>query len=323
MKNTLETRLGLFVAFAAISAVLILEMVGAADFFRGGYTVSASFRTAQELKKGDLVRMAGVEIGRVKTVELEAGAAKVVMKINKGKTIKTDSKAAIRFTGLMGQNYVNIEFGTPAAPNAGEGFALPTDEQPDLSSLMVKLETVADSVKGLAEGFKPENIAPLFGPITDFVKQNSNSLTTVIGNFRTVSDRIANGEGTVGKLIKDDALYNSAFGVTTNFQAASADIRSMISRAQGIIDDVNAGKGTLGKLTKDEALYQDTTVAMTNLKEILEKINRGQGSVGKLVNDESFFKNVKLTLQKVDKATEGLEDQGPLSVLGLAIGTLF
>ena len=97
----------------------------------------------------------------------------------------------------------------------------------------------------------------------------------------------------------------------------------MISRAQGIIDDVNAGKGTLGKLTKDEALYQDTTVAMTNLKEILEKINRGQGSVGKLVNDESFFKNVKLTLQKVDKATEGLEDQGPLSVLGLAIGTLF
>ena len=42
-----------------------------------------------------------------------------------------------------------------------------------------------------------------------------------------------------------------------------------------------------------------------------------------LINDESLFKNAKLTLQKLDKTTEGLEDQGPLSILGMAIGTLF
>jgi phospholipid/cholesterol/gamma-HCH transport system substrate-binding protein len=76
-------------------------------------------------------------------------------------------------------------------------------------------------------------------------------------------------------------------------------------------------------LTKDEALYQETTVAMSNLKEILQKINRGQGSVGVLVNDASFLKNAQMSLQKLDKATEGLEDQGPLSVLGLAITHLF
>jgi len=86
---------------------------------------------------------------------------------------------------------------------------------------------------------------------------------------------------------------------------------------------VSAGQGTLGKLTKDETLYNETTVAMTNLREILQKINQGQGSVGKLVNDETLFRNVKLTLQKVEKATEGLEDQGPLSVLGIAVNSLF
>jgi phospholipid/cholesterol/gamma-HCH transport system substrate-binding protein len=62
---------------------------------------------------------------------------------------------------------------------------------------------------------------------------------------------------------------------------------------------------------------------MTNLREILEKMNKGQGSVGKLINDESFLKNGKLSLQKLDKATDSLEDQGPLSVLGLVIGSLF
>jgi phospholipid/cholesterol/gamma-HCH transport system substrate-binding protein len=86
---------------------------------------------------------------------------------------------------------------------------------------------------------------------------------------------------------------------------------------------VNAGKGTLGMLTKDEALYRETTTAMGNLREILQKINQGQGSVGKLVNDESFYKNLRLSLQKVEKATEGLEDQGPLTVLGTIVGKLF
>ena len=62
---------------------------------------------------------------------------------------------------------------------------------------------------------------------------------------------------------------------------------------------------------------------MTSLKEILQKINQGQGSVGKLVNDQEFYRNAKLTLQKLDKATEGLEDQGPLSVLGIAVNSLF
>ena len=72
-----------------------------------------------------------------------------------------------------------------------------------------------------------------------------------------------------------------------------------------------------------EALYKEATAAMSNLREIFQKINQGQGSVGKLLNDESLYRNARLSLQKLDKATEGLEDQGPLSVLGIAINSLF
>ena len=89
------------------------------------------------------------------------------------------------------------------------------------------------------------------------------------------------------------------------------------------MDQINQGQGTLGRLAKDDSLFRESTNAMTNLREILQKINQGQGSVGKLVNDETLYKNARMTLQKVDKATEGLEDQGPLSVLGIAVGSLF
>jgi phospholipid/cholesterol/gamma-HCH transport system substrate-binding protein len=73
----------------------------------------------------------------------------------------------------------------------------------------------------------------------------------------------------------------------------------------------------------DDALYKSTTASMTNLNQILLKINQGQGTVGKLVNDQEFYKNAKLSLQKLDKAADGLEDTGPLSVIGIMANNLF
>ena len=108
-----------------------------------------------------------------------------------------------------------------------------------------------------------------------------------------------------------------------DIQTLVADAKTAVNQAKDMIGGVNAGKGTLGMLTKDEALYRESTTAMSNLREILQKINQGNGSVGKLVNDESFYRNVRLTLQKLEKATEGLEDQGPLSVLGSIMNSLF
>jgi phospholipid/cholesterol/gamma-HCH transport system substrate-binding protein len=332
MKNTLETRLGLFFALALVVAVVILEMVGAADFFKGGYKINAYFKNAQELKKGDLVKMAGVEIGRVESLELEAGRAKVTVKIQKREEIKikTDAKAVIKFTGLMGQNFVSIEGGSPNAPDILPGVSLESIEQPDLSALMSKLEGVATGVENLTKSFSTDNMSTLLGPLTDFVKQNSAPLTAMIGNMKVVSDNIAGGKGTVGKLLTDEAFYNSAYATATNLQVATGDLKNLTGEAdivftevRLVLDQINSGHGTLGKLTQDEALYNETTLAMGNLREILEKINNGQGTVGKVINDDTFLKNAKMSLQKLDKATDSLEDQGPLSVLGLVIGSLF
>ena len=334
MKNTLETRLGIFFALALVVAVVILEMIGAADFFKSGYQVNALFHNAQDLKKGDLVKLAGVEIGRVEGIELSNSLAQVTMKIKGKYKIKTDAKAAIKFTGLMGQNFVSIEDGTPNAPPIESGAPPPTlesVEQPDLSVIMSKLENVATGVEELTRSFSPEKLSGLLGPLTDFMKQNTNNLSTILYNTRFVTDQIVQGKGTVGKLINDDgALYNTALSTVASLQLAASDGRglindahSMMGQVRSIVDQINAGQGTLGMLTKDPALYKETTAVMTHTREILEKINRGQGSVGSLINDDSFLKNAKLSLQKLDKATEGLEDQGPLSVLGILINNLF
>ncbi|MDX1950612.1 MAG: MlaD family protein [Verrucomicrobiota bacterium] len=330
MKNTLETRLGIFVALAFIAAVILLEMVGGRDWFKKGFPIRARFSNVQELNIGDPVKMAGVEIGRVENIQLVEGKVEVTMKLNQGAQVHTDSAASIKFVGLLGQNYVAVDFGSPTAPLVSPNALLETKEQADLNSLMVKLESVASGVEGLTKNFSGENFSNLLGPFTDFLKENNPRLSAILGNLQAISTQIAKGEGTVGKLIYEDTLYASSLNTVSNLNAATADIRPLLGQArltldqaQNMVAQVNAGQGTLGKLIKDEALYRETTTAMLNLREILQKINQGQGTVGKLVNDDTFLNNAKLTLQKVDKATEGIEDQGPLSVLGIAVNSLF
>lgn len=330
MKNTLETRLGLFFALALIAGVVIMELAGTRDLFNKGYPIRARFDDIQELKEGDPVKMAGVEVGRIKRIELADNKVEVVLNVDRDANVKTDSKASIKFVGLMGQNYISITFGSSTAPNATANTLLETEEQADLNSLMVKLQNVADGVEGLTKNFSGENFSNLLGPFTDFIRENSPRLSAILGNLQTVSTRIAQGEGTVGRLINEDALYVSALTTVSNLNTTVADAKPLfddlkltLDEARSVVTQVNQGQGTIGKLIKDEALYRETTTAMVNLREILQKINQGQGSVGQLVNDPAFIDNAKLTLQKVEKATEGLEDQGPLSVLGIAVNSLF
>jgi phospholipid/cholesterol/gamma-HCH transport system substrate-binding protein len=332
MKNTLETRLGIFVALTVIAAVLILETVGGVERFRRGFLINGLFKNVQELKVGDRIKMAGVEIGRVQSLSLTNDRVRVTMKIQaaRRKDVKTDSIATVKFTGLLGQNYVAVDFGSPSAPPASDDAYLNTEEQPDMSAIMQKIDNVASGVQNLTKSFTGDKIDNLLGPFTDFMRANKDPLTATISNMQSVSTQIAQGKGTIGKLIYDESLYNSTLASITNLQDVASDIKLTISDARQAITDartilaqVNSGQGTIGKLLKDDTLYTETTSSISILKEILQKVNQGQGTVGKLLNDQDLYRNAKLTLQKVDKATEGLEDQGPLSVMGIIINNLF
>lgn len=323
MKNTLETRLGLFVALIVIASIVIIEMLGGVEMLKKQKVYHAQFSSARELKIGDRVKMAGVEIGKVKDIKLTDGKVDVFLKVDESAPVKTDSIASIQFAGLMGQSFVAISFGQPTSRALDNHQPITTAEQADLNQLMQKLDSVASGVENLTKSFSGDTLANLVGPFTDFIKQNKDPLSDSIQNMKSISGQIASGQGTIGKLIYDETFYSSALVTVSNLQSATDEIKVTIADARKVVNEINAGNGTLGKLAKDDKLYNEATDSMTNLKEILQKINQGQGTFGKLVNDVDFYKNAKLTLQKVDKATEGLEDQGPLSVLGIIANGLF
>jgi phospholipid/cholesterol/gamma-HCH transport system substrate-binding protein len=327
MKNTLETRLGLFVALTVLMAAVILERVGSLERLERGKHVNALFANIQDLKVGDRVKMAGVEIGRVQEIQLTNNKVLVLMNVRPAAAVKTDSTATIKFTGLLGQYFVAVDFGTPKGEVLKDNQFIDTKEQADLSAMMQKIDKVAEGVENVTKSFTGFQIDTLVGPLRDFINANKDPLTVTISNLQALSSelssQVAQGKGTLGKLIKDESLYNTALATVSNLQDTATEIKTTVADARKIVDQVNSGQGTVGKLVKDDKLYSETTEFMTNVKEIAQKVNRGQGTVGKLVNDQEFYRNAKLTLHKLDQATEGLEDQGPLSVLGLALSKLF
>ena len=311
MKNSLETKLGLFVAITLIAAWALVETLGSVDLFGHGYRVSAQFQTVQDLKPGDRVKMAGVEIVRVESIDLTTYRVRVTLKLRQTAVVKTSSIASIRFTGLMGQNFVALDFGAPSDNTlAVDGTELASVEQTDLNAIMAKLDNAAGGIQNITKNFAGDEIKHMFGALDDVITSKKESIKNTLDNIENISGEIRSGKGTVGKLIYDDTLYASALDTVSNLQDTIGSIRLTV-------EDARAGKGTIGKLLTDEALYNSATSSMTNLNSILLKVNQGDGTIGKLVNEQDFYKSAKLSLQKLDKAADGLEDTGPLSVIGI------
>ncbi|MGH3991697.1 MAG: MlaD family protein, partial [Pseudonocardiaceae bacterium] len=92
-----------------------------------GYRVKVSFPEAATLAQEADVRMAGVNIGKVKTKELEKRAARTLVELEldeKFAPISRDSRAVLRQKTLLGETYVELSPGSPGAPKLQDGGRL-------------------------------------------------------------------------------------------------------------------------------------------------------------------------------------------------------
>lgn len=322
-----ETQLGLFVALALVTLVFIVEMAGGGALLNQAYTVRARFDSAKELRVGSPVKLAGVRVGRVSDIRLADRKVEVEMSIQNDVDLRTDSVASIGFAGMLGEQFVTLTFGSEDRPIVENDAILESEITPDLSDLMERIDSVASGVENVTKTFSGDSLGDLLAPLSDFVRETKPQLTNTVANVDAIMTSVANGEGTLGRLIADQALYDQASNLLssleTNLGDATEDIGAIVADARELMQGMQDGRGSLGKLMTDEQLYNETQAAMVSLKEILEKINSGNGTLGELVNDASFLNNLKLTLRKVENATESLEDTGPLSVINNAANSLF
>lgn len=308
MAMSREVRVGLFLVVAFLILIALFELVGKETIFARMVEYRTSFKSIPGLKLGDPVRLAGVDVGTVRDIRVIGARVEVALRVKPGTPVKTDSIATIKLTSLLGTNFVDLTFGSPAAPVAPPGSLLQSSEPPDLNTLLARLNDAAGDVQTLAKqvneglGKSIEPISSAFQSMDKIAKKIEKGEGTlgrlitddglyreirgITGNLSRVSEQIAKGEGSLGKLVNDDGLYRDLRTLTT-------DLRGTAGSFTRVMKDIESGKGSLGKLVRDETFYNEAREALTGLRTVSRRITEGKGTLGRLVNDEALYSDMK------------------------------
>jgi len=108
-KFDIEVMVGLFIIAGVICLGYLSIRLGKMEIFGGkAYEIQATFSNAGGLKIGSGILIAGVEVGRVKSIAMENYQASVVLGLPTDVKIQDDAIASIRTKGLIGEKYIDI-----------------------------------------------------------------------------------------------------------------------------------------------------------------------------------------------------------------------
>jgi phospholipid/cholesterol/gamma-HCH transport system substrate-binding protein len=136
-KMKLEMIVGIFVAIGLVCLAYLSIKLGKLEVIGGHlYEVTAEFNTATGLKSGATVEIAGVEVGRVRSISLKDDRAMVVLAIQDGVTLFTDTIASIKTRGIIGDKFLSLSPGGGGEPLKPGGRIRDTESGLDLEELV-------------------------------------------------------------------------------------------------------------------------------------------------------------------------------------------
>jgi len=317
-----EQRVGLFFLGGILLFVGFIEATVGTGLFSRGTRVWAEFADVQGLTTGAQIRVAGVKAGAVREIRLEPDHVRVALVLKKGIQLHEDAVARLDFQALSGARFLTIDRGSPDRKLLPPDATLRSESAAGISQMIDELDKVGGSLRTLADSLN-ENQDRLLKTVSEMLDENRQGLAQTVKNLGGITDKLNNGQGTLGKLLADPTLYDEAAATLASLRDSFGDIRKVTGR-------LARGEGLLGKLLTEDGMYDDLResvaglhLTVENFAEVSERVKHGEGTLGRLVADDSLYDSAEGALKGVSRATQSLEDQAPISVFGTLIGTLF
>ncbi|HUN89303.1 MAG TPA: MlaD family protein [Terriglobales bacterium] len=299
-----QLRVGITVIVAAtVLAVLIFLMTGSGGFFTPKLNIYSYFDDAQGLRVGAPVNLQGVPIGNVTAINVVNHGktpVRVQMKISKkvASEIPTDSTAALTQAGVLGETFVNIDRTlAKSSQSITNGAILPIHDEPSLQDVMKSTQSSLQNVDVLIR--RLDRIVSFIesgqGSIGKLIYDQElyNRLNSTLNEVQTMVNMISAGKGSIGKLVNSDELYDKANLAVDNMNK--------------IIAEIQAGNGTVGKLLKDPSLYNNANDAIAKANNLMTGIDQGKGAIGKLAKDQEFANKLDNTITKLSELLTELQ----------------
>ena len=288
-----ELKIGIVaVASIALAVLLIVAVGGQGGFTWQQYELVTRFPDVKGLKSGAVVRVAGVEVGKVSEVELTGSEVEVRLKVNEENRprITTESRASIGSLSLLGEPVIDISPSTQGTPLKDGDFLEAGRAPGQLADVAEGATQSLQQVTGILQDIRSGRgtVGKLF---TD--EQVYREVNGLIASANSVAGELSRGRGTLPMLIRDPAAYR-------RFNAALGDLQETTRR-------INAGEGSLGRLLKDEALAKSITSASANVDQITARLNRNDNTMGRLLTERELYDRINTLTSRIDALTNNLE----------------
>ena len=289
-----ELKIGVLTSVAiAIAAVAIFTLTGTKGFFWQRYHLKTRFPNAVGLSVGSPVRIAGVEVGSVKGIDVVGEEVDLTLEVNKDhrNQITTVSVAKLGSISLLGEGAVDITPSTKGTPLPDWGYVTPGRTPKAFADIADQASEGIDEINGLIRDMRRgKGTAGRF--MTD--ERLYVELQAFVAAAGQMTRDLQQGRGTLGRLLRDPKAAES-------LEVSLRNVEEMTRR-------INAGEGSMGKLLNDEAFSQSLTGATSNFKELTERLNRGEGTAGKLMTDATLFNHLNSVTERFDQLVTKLNE---------------
>ncbi len=303
--NLSNLKVGLTVFLGLAILFIFLFIVGSENsILSSKYELKIFIPNVQGLNNGSLVSLGGIKVGSVKDREFATkdgvNGVDVTLDILKAyqSQITVKSTAQVKTIGLLGDQFVDITIGQAGEQPLKEGDYITVKPTLTFDKFAEKVEPAVEDFSGVMKNMKliTDSIAHGKGTVGRLINDSKtgSTLESVLNNINSVTEAINRKKGTLGRLTYDTSLYNNLNELTGNINTIS--------------DSVKAGRGSLGKLFVSDSLYNNISSLTGRLNKLLSKTDSDTTLAGALFNDAKLYKQFNSVLKELNLLIKDLRE---------------
>jgi phospholipid/cholesterol/gamma-HCH transport system substrate-binding protein len=324
MKNKAinNAKVGAFVLAGVIFLIFTLYMIGKNRNLLGStFILKAKVGNVNGLVPGNNVRFRGIDVGTVKSIDVENDSNIIVTMVIDEKMkpfLKKNAIASIGTDGLMGNRLVNINIQAGVSEIVEAGDVINSRKPVETDEMLRTLNTTNDNIAMISGNLyeiteklnHSESLWTLLsdtvmtqdlkGAVKEFRQAGANA-SGLTRDARAIVQSFGNGNGIAQRLFTDTTLANQLNSSVLQIKTASYQTSQMIKDLQRLVDDMKAGEGTAGLLLSDTLLRQKLFNSASNIEEGTDRFNENMEALRHHYLFKGYFKKMEKEQQQEAK----------------------
>ncbi|MBZ5738781.1 MCE family protein [Nocardioides mangrovi] len=301
-RNSTTIAAGIKLAIFTVVSILVTGLLAAIMGnigFGAGTTYQAIFTTASMLQKGDDVRVAGVSVGEVKSVEhYDRTEALVTFRVKADVPLTTASRAEIRYLNLVGDRYLALEEGSDAdAEPLGSDDTIPVSHtQPALD-----LTTLFNGFQPLFQALDPQQVNDLSMNLVQVLQGEGGTVQGLLQKTASLTNTLADRDQLIGQVV--DNLTQTLTTVDSRHQ----QLNDLVVSLKNWMGDLARDRGTIGSSLKN--ISSLTTVVADLIKQGRPLVKSDVAKLRQLAALLNEKESRKQVIDLLDRLPESMTDQ--------------